>query len=209
MTPKQVYDSICHYVEGQNTIICNLHSACSPFQGKSYMCTGQKSQISVIDFDSVKTKADIDSGIESRKSVDAVVHSPSNTFFCFVEMKSWDLLLTHNGNEANIRKQAKKYESDLPKKLADSIEICKQITGDNSILDNCHIVYILITDIPVNSNLNSGISSINSALSALAGTSSNLNVLCNQLSRNIMNNIPKVETRYWECRSFDNELSNL
>ena len=71
------------------------------------------------------------------------------------------------------------------------------------------IVYILITDIPVNSNLNSGISSINSALSALAGTSSNLNVLCNQLSRNIMNNIPKVETRYWECRSFDNELSNL
>lgn len=124
-------------------------------------------------------------------------------------MKSWDLLLTHGGNEARIRKQAKKYQSDLPEKLAKSIEICKQINGEDSIFDDCRIVYILITDIPVQSSENSGISSIDSALAALAGTSSNLNVLCNQLSKNIMNNIPKVETRYWECRHFDRELRNL
>ena len=209
MTPKQVYDSICHYVGNRDSIICNLHSACSPIRGKSYMCTKPKSKVPVIDFDSVKTKADIEAGIESRKSVDAVVNSPSNSFFCFVEMKSWNLLLTHSENEVSIRKQAKKYESDLPEKLAKSIEICKQIIGNNSILDDCHIVYILITDIPVKSDKDSGILSIESALTALAGTSSNLNILCNQLSRNIMNNIPKVETRYWECRNFDMELSNL
>ena len=209
MTPKQIYDSICNYLGNQNTIICNLHSACSPIDGKNYMCAKPKSKVRVIDFDAVKIKADVEVSIESRKSVDAVVNSPSNSFFCFIEIKSWNLFLTHSGNEANIRKQAKKYESDLPQKLADSIEICKQITKNNSILDNCHIIYILITDISVKSTVESGISSIDSALTALAGTSSNLNILCNQLSSNIMNNIPKVETRYWECRNFDIELSYL
>lgn len=207
MTPKQVYNSIYHYMGNQTTIICNLHSACSPLKG--YMCFKPQSNIPVIDFDSVKTKADIEDGIKSRKSVDAVVYSPSNAFFCFVEMKSWDLFLKHNGNEANIREQAKKYESDLPEKLTKSIEICKQITGDNSTFDDCHIVYILITDIPVKLDKDSAISSIDSKLMALAGTSSNLNVLCNQLSRDIMNNIPRVETRYWECRDFDRQLSAL
>ena len=113
MTPKQVYDSIYHYMGNQTTIICNLHSACSPLKG--YKCFKPQSNIPVIDFDPVKTKADIEDGIKSRKSVDAVVYSPSNAFFCFVEMKSWDLFLKHNGNEANIREQAKKYESEKTK----------------------------------------------------------------------------------------------
>lgn len=209
MTPRQLYDSIHKYIGNQHTIICDLHSACSSIKGKQYMCTKPKSNTQVVDFDTVKTKADIECGIESRKSVDAIVSSPSDSFFCFIEMKSWELLLTHQGNETNIRKQARKYESDLPEKLARSIEICKQITHDHSVFNNCRILYILITDIPVKSDKNSGISSIDSALTALAGSSSNLNMLCNQLSENIMNNISKVETRYWECRQFDLELSNL
>lgn len=205
MKPDQVYSAILEYIDSNTTCICDLHSACSSLLGKVYMCKKQTSQTMVINFDDVKTKADRDLQLKARKSVDAVVKSPSNKFFCFVEMKSWDLCIKYNGNEKKIQSQAKKYESDLPEKLKDSIEICKQITNDNSIFDNCNIVYILVTDISVDS----GISIIDSDLTALAGTSSNLNVLCNQLSSNIMNNIPDIQTRYWECRNFDGNLSSL
>lgn len=53
-------------------------------------------------------------GIESRKSVDALTESPTGSYLCFVELKSWDLLLSNKGTEKSIRKQAQKYESDLP-----------------------------------------------------------------------------------------------
>ena len=173
------------------------------------MCKKEGSKVKIIDFDSVKEQADIEKGIESRKSVDSVVATPSDSYFCFVELKSWQLLLTYKGDEKSIRKQAKNYESDLPRKLTDSIEICKQITNDVGVFDNCKIIYILLTDIPNQKNQMSGISNIDAKLTALAGTSSNLNLLCNQLSQNIMDNIPKVETRYWECSNFDVELSKL
>ena len=208
MTPKQIYDSIYQYIGNKDTIICNLHSACSQLKGKSYLCANVGSNIRTIDFDSVKELADIEKGIESRKSVDCVVCTPSDSYFCFVELKSWKLLLLHNGKEKDIRKQSIKYESDLPKKITDSIEICKQIIN-NGVFDNCKIIYILLTDISNNTDPLSGLSSINSNLTALAGTSSNLNILCNKLTQNIMDNIPNVETRYWECCNFDAELSKL
>lgn len=209
MTPKQIYDSIYQYIGNKDTIICNLHSACSPLKGMSYLCKKEGSIIRTIDFDSVKELADIEKGIESRKSVDCVVCTSSDSYFCFVELKSWKLHLIHNGKEKDIRKQAQKYESDLPRKLTDSIEICKQITGDKGIFDNCKIIYILLTDISTNTTPMSGLYSIDANLTALAGTSSNLNMLCNQLSQNIMDNISTVEARYWECCNFDAELSKL
>lgn len=206
MTPSEIYDQIRQYTEGCETIICNLHSACSPTKGKTYMCTSQGSKTPVIDFDTVKTEADKMLNIESRNSVDAITKSPSGNYLCFVELKSWDLVLSYNGTEKVIRKQAKKYESNLPLKLTDSISICKQICKDNSGLDNCRIIFILLSDISVEED---GLSDINSNLTALAGSSSNLNMLCNQLSADIMNGIPNVETRYWECREFDRKLETL
>ena len=208
MTPKQIYDSIYQYIGNKDTIICNLHSACSPLKGKSYLCANVGSNIRTIDFDSVKELADIEKGIESRKSVDCVVCTPSDSYFCFVELKSWKLLLLHNGQEKDIRKQSKKYESDLPRKFTDSLEICKQIINEG-VFDNCKIIYILLTDISNSIGQLSALSNIDANLTALAGTSSNLNMLCNQLSQNIMDNIPNVETRYWECCNFDAELSKL
>lgn len=206
MTPSEIYDKIRQYTEGCETIICNLHSACSPTKGKIYMCTSQGSKTPVIDFDTVKTEADKVLNIESRNSVDGLTKSPSGNYLCFVELKSWDLVLSYNGTEKAIRRQAKKYESNLPLKLTDSISICKQICKDNLALDNCRILFILLSDISVKED---GLSDINSNLTALAGSSSNLNMLCNQLSADIMNGIPNVETRYWECREFDKKLKLL
>ncbi|MDE7350520.1 MAG: hypothetical protein K2N25_05590 [Muribaculaceae bacterium] len=206
MTPLQVFYGIYAYQEEIATIICNLHSACRSDKGKRYMCIYAGSSYPVIDFDEVKNKADLFESRESRKSVDALALPPSESILCFVELKSWELVVKDKGTENKVRKKAEKYASDLPQKLTDSIEICRNILKDQNALDSCRIMYILVTDISVNDN---GLEALNADLSALAGISSNLNKLCNSLSRNIMDNIPNVETRYWECREFDDKMSRL
>lgn len=206
MTPSEIYNRIKGYIDGCDTVICNLHSACAPPKGKVYMCSVAGSKTDVLDFDTVKKEADKAMGIESRKSVDALTDSPSSACLCFVELKSWDLVLSNKGTEKSVRKQAQKYESDLPQKLADSILICKQVCKDNSAFDDCRIVFILLSDISIEED---GLADIHSNLTALAGSSSNLKMLCNQLSAHIMDGIPDVETYYWECREFDEKLRGL
>lgn len=206
MTPLEIYNQVLAFLGCSTTIICDLHSACSKAKKKTYLCTHAGSNFPIIDFDKVKTLADIKRGITSRKSVDALTVSFSDSFICFIELKSWDLLIMYNGTEDSIRQQAKRYSSDLPLKLYDSIEICKEITGSRDTFDDCKILYILITDISV---ADDGIMAFSSDLAALAGTSSNLKELCNSLSQGIMDGITDVETRYWECRNFDKNISAL
>lgn len=206
MTPLEIYNQVSSFAAIHTTIICNLHSACSPQKKKTYLCTIPNSKAPVIDFDKVKTLADIARGLESRKSVDALTVNPAKNCLCFIELKSWELQISFNGSENKIRKQAAKYSSDLPVKLADSMQICKDIIDNPDTFDGCRIIYILVTDISV---ADDGIMAFNSDLSALAGTSSNLKKLCNTLSQDVMNNIISVETRYWECRNFDMSLSSL
>lgn len=206
MTPLEIYNQVSAFVASPATIICNLHSACSPKNWRTYLCTNPGSKTPVIDFDEVKTLADSANGIESRKSVDALTVNPSQTYLCFIELKSWELQICFNGTENKIRKQAAKYSSDLPVKLSDSMQICQEITGNPDTFESCRIMYILVTDITV---ADDGIMAFNSDLTALAGTSSNLKDLCNTLTQDVMNNITSVETRYWECRKFDRNLSSL
>lgn len=206
MTPLDIYNQVYALSGLPTRIICDIHSACSPQKKKSYLCIHAGSKTPVIDFDEVKIRADIARGLESRKSVDALIVSPSSAFLCFIELKSWELLITYKGSEKNVRKQVVKYSSDLPTKLSDSMEICEEITNNPDAFDSCKIIYILLTDISV---VDDGISAFSSDLMALAGTSSNLKELCNSLSKGVMDGITAVETRYWECRSFDKSISNL
>lgn len=206
MTPSEIYTKVCVFGSLSETIICDLHSACSSQKGKTHLCVPAGSTIPVIDFDTIKTKADIAKGVGATKSVDALTVTPSKMFLCFVELKSWGLLIKFNGSEDNIRHQAAKYASDLPMKLSNSIQICEEITNDPEAFNNCNILYILVTDVSVEDD---GILAFNSDLTALAGTSSKLPELCNSLSKGVMDNITSVETRYWECRHLDNNLSNL
>ena len=206
MTPSELYDKISEYLGTCDKIICDIHSACSPDKGKKYMCVTPASDTHVIDFDKVKEKADKEKGMESRKSVDAVKDSSSGCYFCFIELKSWQLLISHNGNKDKIEKQAAKYASDLPIKFMHSMEICREICSDENALDGCKIIYILVSD---TSPEKDGLADINASLTALAGTSSNLNILCDKLSSDIMKGIPNVETRYWKCREFDSDFASL
>jgi hypothetical protein len=202
MTPLNIYDSIKNYI-GKENIICDLNSACI---NHNYLCGQISSNKKVVNFDIVKCKWCKKNKIPAIKSVDAITTSYSNKHFCFIELKSWKKFLEYNDNESKINNKAKKYESDLPKKLTNSIEICKQINTNNHLFDNCKIIYILVTDISVNDD---GISNIYLNRTALAGTSSDLKKLCNQLSKNILNNIPNIETHYWHCKDFDTKLSKL
>ncbi len=205
MTPDAIYDKIRDYI-GRDDIICDLHSACTPLKRNTYMCVTAGSKVRVVDFDSVKVNADKEKwGSTKRKSVDAVVNSASNKYFCFVEMKSWYLHLKFNDTEEAVRDKAAEYESDLPEKFRNSIEICKQII-DEHVFDDCNLIYILLTDVSVTSD---GLSNFMSNLAALSGVSSDLIKLCNKLSSNIMNGINTVGTRYWECRSFDGNIKLL
>lgn len=204
MTPKEIYDVISDYSEERKTIICNLHSACTPYKKKVYMCKHPGSSWPVINFDAVKEKLDKSLSRESKKSVDALTISPNEKYLCFVELKSWNLLLSHNGTEHMIQKKAAKYKSDLPLKISDSFTICQEICEIESVVNTCKICYILVTDISVE---HEPLASIQSNLTALAGTSSKL--LCNQLSQDIMNGITGFETHYWCCRDFDKNIQHL
>lgn len=206
MTPLDIYNQVYAFSGLPSTIICDLHSACSFKKKRLYLCAHAGSKTPVIDFDEVKIRADIAQGLESRKSVDALTGSPSSAFLCFIELKSWELLITYNGSEKNVRNQVVKYSSDLPTKLSDSMEICEEITNNPDVFDRCKIIYILLTDISV---VDDGLSAFSSDLMALAGISSNLKELCNSLSQGVMDGITTVETRYWECRSFDKNISIL
>jgi hypothetical protein len=206
MTSSEIYDKVSAFAGMPVTIICDLHSACSPAKRKSYLCLSAGSKTKVVDFDKVKTQADIAKGLKARKSVDALTVSPSKRFLCFIELKSWELLLTYSGTEDSIRRQVAGYSSDLPLKLDYSIQICKEITGIPDTFSDCEILYILLTDISVADN---GIMAFNSDLTALAGTSSKLKQLCNSLSQGVMSGISTVETRYWECRNLDSNMANI
>lgn len=206
MTPSAIFPAICTYSGKDLTVVCDLHSACQLVKGRVYMCGVAGSKYPVLEFDGVKTKADEDKGFESRSSVDAIAIPPSQSSICFVELKSWALPLSDKPTEAKITKKAAKYASSLPRKLSDSIEICREIIGASDAFEGCRIVYVLLTDISVEDN---GLESLEADLSALAGISSNFNHLCNELSKNIMVGIPDVESRYWECREFDNNILTL
>ena len=108
---------------------------------------------------------------------------------------------------------AKGVEKDVTYYMAEQNE--DGLSTFNDVTDDLNKVFTLLAAplheiICVRSTeIGSGLSSIDSALTALAGTSSDLNKLCNRLSKDIMANMPKIETRYWKCRRFDAELSRL
>ena len=206
MRPSDIYLVIEDYSGRKPTTICRLHSACAPDKNRHFACGCEKSTYPVIDFDNVKYMHDKLPGKAVRKSVDALAVTPSESYLCFIELKSWQMLLDNYGTEAKIKHQAKGYETSLPKKLTDNIEICKEITGDPESMTDCDILYALVTDISIEED---GFKTFVSDMTELMETSFNLSQLCNSLSREIMENIPDIQTHYWECRNFDASISNL
>ena len=202
MTPDSLYDLLVAKCPVKETIVCDIHSACR----RQYQCACCSKHL-VLDFDAIKT--DFDRLFHKKhKSVDAVTLSGSQNKFCFIELKSWNLLLTYNSNKEQtaIHKQARKYESSLPDKLYDSMDICKELSSDPDLFGSVSAVYILVTDIDV---CHQPLESLVSNLNVLAGTSSDWIALCNTLSRGIMSNIKRVSTYYEHCEKLDILLATI
>ena len=206
MKPDALFRRLTAYAAEPCTVVCNIHSVCTPSKNRTYLCGSPQSRVAVIDFDAVKARFDRMRAKGARKSVDAVALAPSGGCLCFVEMKSWELMLTNGATEGDIRRKAGKYESDLPRKLSDSLALCRQIAGSARAFDGCPVVYILLSDIAVEHD---ALTAFCSDLAALSGTASNLRRLCNELSEEIMEGIGEVETHYWECRQFDELMQSV
>lgn len=202
---SNIFKNILSFANGKTTSICDIHSACSPIKGKFYNCGNQVSRTPVINMDAVKEDfyKSQDKKIEMPKSVDALTNS--SDALCFVELKSWDLVLQYNGTADAIKQQCTKYQSDLPMKLAHTLEMCKQLLSDPNLFDGIRVIFVLVTDIDVSI----GIEAIYEDLSALAGISSDLRSLCNRLTGNILSGVTDFQTLYCECRNFDSEIAQL
>ncbi len=213
MNPSEIYATIKkRHPDVEETSLCNLHSACSPRSGKSYMCRIAGSRHPALDFDKVKDEFVKCAGLPSCSSVDALAVTPSGHSLCFAELKSWEMVNIYNRDEEKksriIQKQASKYKSDIPKKLVDSITICEQ-TIEGS-LQGIDLHLILVTDI--NTSVNSSATLANN-LNMLAGTAvkkiDDWRELCNTLSQNILNGITGITTHYWHCTEFDSKIATL
>ncbi len=202
MTPEELYELLNRKYPGNTTIICDLHSTCCPKRG--HRCKiSQKYE--VVNFDQVKT-GHVKGTRKQYSSVDAVAVSASKEKFCFIELKSWQELWTHEGTVKAINAKADKYKNSLPKKLTDSMIICITETEAADLFTKSPAIFVLVTDIDVNRQ---PLESLAFNLNALAGTSSDWVVLCNDLSQGILKNIDCVPTYYKQCRDFDAFIKSL
>lgn len=213
MTPNEVYNAVRRgYPDAEVTTLCNLHSACSPRCKKVYMCGSCQSNYPNLDFDKVKEDYVRREGLPSCSSVDALAPSPSDRSLCFTELKSWEMVYQYSATERKrinmINRKASEYKSDIPKKLTDSIEICKNAAGGS--LHGISLHLILVTDIDTTAGSEKALAS---NLNLLAGTAvkqtSDWRDLCNTLSNGILNGITDVTTHYWRCTDFDAKIAKL
>lgn len=213
MTPNEVYNAVRQcYPDAEETSLCNLHSACSPRCKKVYMCGTGISTYPNLDFDKVKEDYVKSEGLPSCSSVDALAPSPSDRALCFTELKSWEMVYRYSATDRKcinmINRKASEYKSDIPKKLTDSIEICKKAAGGNLQGINLHLILVTDIDTTVGSE-----KALANNLNLLAGTAvkqtSDWRDLCNTLSKGILNGITGITTHYWRCTDFDTKIATL
>lgn len=159
---------------------------------------------SLLDFDKIKTR--YCRGKNPLPSVDGLLEINEN--LCFVELKSWENFFKYNSNASNedIENQLNSY--NLKGKFDSSLLICKEEINDNELFDNIQIVFVLVTDIPIEEKPEF---SILHNLNSLASSSSDWKYeRCNSLSKLKLNdiNIDKfnVEKIYISCKEFDKKL---
>ncbi len=202
-TPKELFDKI-KAVYPFPTNICSLHKLCTD----KPMCEiGSKKE--VLDFDKIKISEDSKGHLkEYRKSVDAITYTDKGTFFCFAEIKGWKEFLKRNKNASaqNVQTQIDRYS--LKEKMTDSIQICRDIAGEN-IFDDTPICFLIITDIEIESNPLDLLAENLNFLSETATT-----WLCNDLLKAKVETltseeIKEINKKYISCWDFDKTMNSI
>ena len=226
MTPEQIYIAITtnEAMTSKGAIVIKMICSCFDPCFKGFLCkTHPKSKM--LDFDLVERTWHILNGEPSSSSTDGLTYTPQ--YLCFIEAKGWKKFLEHQPELQKesmaeredarvynrIKKQTQRYH--FQKKLLESISICEEIIGNNSIMDCVPIRYLLVTDINIAPNINSQqdfASHIFQQFNFLATTSTKWETVCtnemqNKLKRDI-DGIKGIEARFIQCKQLDEYLSN-
>ena len=206
MTPQELYRAVNAYdasIDASN--VCELH--------KPYLRTpkcGTKQRSRLIDFDRVKETYCKNNKLPTLSSVDGLAVTDKNKIFFFVEIKSWENVITHpiTGKQANlnvIEKTAHKYAQELAKKLNESQKICCDITKVADLFTSkVKTALIFVTDIEVKNN---PVAALAETLTTIAASASTLKTYCNaQMNANLENLRKKIDVYYTTCRNFDENL---
>lgn len=201
MTAEELYTIIKERYCANDLIICDLHKPC-----KSTRRCKNILKHPLVDFDYIKDQYQIGKGVDTPSSVDGVTYTGNR--FCFVEIKGWVDFLTHLKSiqkDKAIIKQAASY--DLNKKLSNSLDICKSLSGINDLSSVMPITFILVTDIETESN---GLAMLHSNLLRLSNPVDYWQEVCNRELKARLGTIPgNIPTAYITCREFDAKLAKL
>lgn len=196
MNAKNLYDLVlATYPQAGEFIVCDLYKPC-----KGLRQCGSVATKHLIDFDFVE--CEYDKGEPSRPSVDAIAVA-GNTF-CFIELKGWVEYLKYNIPTACGIKMKANY--NLKGKLAESEEICVSLSGQKNLFNDIPEVFILVTDIDVQSG---GIENFRSNLMALSQTSNSWESVCNQALDTELKRQISISKYYTDCRHLDEMLERI
>lgn len=176
--------------------VCDLHKPCKSTHRCAIVVPSN-----LIDFD--KVEIEVDKGKNSRPSVDAIAAAGNK--FCFIELKGWaEYLKWNTPTEEDIKQQA---SYNLLGKYETSKEICKSIAGDTAVFDSIPEVFVLVTDIDVQTQ---GIENFQFNLMALAVTGSDWQTFCNKsLSEELNKQITTVPKFYVDCKHLMSKLREI
>lgn len=140
MTPSSIVQRIFSYKNAISNV-CSLKSVCT-----SFSACGQKSKISVVDFDEVKDAYCQTCGIHPKlKSVDAICAKQDGSLLLFVEKKSWSQYFAHQPLDRNhIMQQTSEF--CFQKKYEDSVNICCAICQQVDLFTEENHAFVFLTD---------------------------------------------------------------
>lgn len=202
MTLEELYNILSsEYPQFVVGSICCVDKRC-----KNAFCS-KKQSWSVLSFDDVKESK---YKVKKRElpmptSVDAVCIGKKQKYFCFVELKGWErYIVNFEKQNKSIPETAGDY--NLEKKLKDSQNICKEITGDDDLFAQIPLIFLLVTDIDVKER---GIESFSDMLTTLAHTSTDIYSECVSNAKRSLDSEIHIEHDYIFCKDFDDYIKKL
>lgn len=193
---SKVYEYIKKYASLNDNTFCGLHKCVAPD-----ICRDKQHHL-MLNFDEVKNHFCRIRKISPHKSADGLSYNANGILF-IIEIKGWEAYYIHSNPNSGEKIQQKVAEYKLPKKLSDSLMICKDVLNVMSPI-TLPIVYLVVSDIN-----NEGIESIERNLLLLSETSTDFSKIYSASIKSVLNSIPDIDVGFVEnCRKIDEELDS-
>lgn len=197
---KTFYYILKRYAALQDKVFCDVHRCSVP------ATCSQRQSHQIINFDDVKTAYCRDQKESPCDSVDGISFNDDGVFF-FIEAKSWALFerFSRPDSADKVKQQVKKYK--FSDKLKDSLIVSKGIASISETELSLPVVYIVVTDASLQTD---ALGALNTMLSLLSETSSDLSVLYGKEISSQLSDIVDVDNFYLDnCQELDFVISSL